>query len=292
MERRKALQLLGLGAAGTLAMKLPDLKRITDELPQAEKMPALFIGHGSPMNAIDDNVFTRTLNEFGSKLEKPSAALVISAHWLTRGTAVSTTAKPETIYDFGGFPPELYKVIYPAKGSPETAKIAKEVIRKVPVSEDEKMGLDHGAWSILKHIWPEANVPVFQLSIDFYKSPRWHYELGQELMELRKKGVMIIGSGNIVHNLGRVDFNNPAATPESWATEFDEAVKSKIISRDHEGLINYLDIGASAKLAVPTNDHYLPLLYALALQEKNETFSFPYEGFQHANIGMRCLRIG
>lgn len=292
MERRTALKLLGLGATGALAMNLPDLKKITDELPAGEKMPALFIGHGSPMNALEDNLFTQKLTAIGQTLEKPKAALIVSAHWLTKGSLVSTSALPETIYDFGGFPDELYKVKYPAKGSPEHAQLVKDSVTKTTIGFDPRMGLDHGAWTVLKHIWPDASIPVFQLSIDYYKSPRWHYELAQELNALRKKGVMIIGSGNIVHNLGRVNFTDIDAKPEDWASEFDESVKSKILSRDHEALINYLDLGKSAPIAVPTNDHYLPLLYTLGLQEKDEAHSFLYEGFQNGNVSMRCVRIG
>jgi 4,5-DOPA dioxygenase extradiol len=297
MKRRDALKLLvpaaaGIGLSSALAMKLTDLKRLTDDLPATGKMPAIFIGHGSPTNAIEDNPFTRTLGTVGQSLEKPKAALVVSAHWLTRGSFVATTAQPETIYDFGGFQNELYQVVYPAKGSPENAKLVQETIKKTQVGADPAMGLDHGAWTILKHIWPDASVPVFQLSIDYYQSPRWHYELAQELQKLREKGIMIIGSGNVVHNLGRVNFTNPSAAPEDWASEFDELVKAKINAHDHEALINYPDLGKSARIAVPTNDHYLPLLYTLGLQGKDEAHSYIFEGFQHGNISMRCLQIG
>lgn len=297
MERRKALKILvpgmvGIGLTGTLAMKLSDLKKITDELPASKKLPAIFVGHGSPMNAISDNDFTKKLGEIGKSLEKPSAILVISAHWLSRGTSVAITEKPETIYDFGGFPEELSKVVYPAKGSPEKAKLLQETVKKVKVTADATMGLDHGAWTILKHMWPDASVPVFQMSIDYYQTPQWHYELAQELKALREKGVMIISSGNIVHNLGRVNFTDINAAPDDWASEFDEAVKAKINARDHTALINYLDLGKSARIAVPTNDHYLPLLYTLGLQDKNEAQSYLYEGFQNGNISMRCVKIG
>lgn len=294
MNRRDVLKLLGLGATGAIAMnmKLPDLKRLTDELPATAKMPAIFFGHGSPMNAVEDNSFTQKLAETGKLLEKPKAALVVSAHWLTRGTFVATAQQPQTIYDFGGFPKELYEIVYPAKGSPENAKLVQETVKKTIVTADGDMGLDHGAWTVLKHLWPEANVPVFQLSIDFFQSPRWHYELAQELKSLREKGIMIIGSGNIVHNLGRVNFENPFALPDDWASEFDETVKAKIDSHDHNALVNYLDLGKSARIAVPTNDHYLPLLYTLGLQDKEEAHSYLFEGFQNGNISMRCVKIG
>ncbi|MEO5644560.1 MAG: 4,5-DOPA dioxygenase extradiol [Bacteroidia bacterium] len=273
-------------------MNLQDLKKFADELPPNEIQPALFIGHGNPLNALYDNSFTQQLSSLGKTILKPKAALIVSAHWLTRGSFVSSTLNPKTIYDFGGFPPEMYKIVYPAKGSPENAKLVQDTIKKTNVHADADMGMDHGAWTVLKHIWPQADVPVFQLSIDFYQSPRWHYELAQELKALRKKGIMIIGSGNIVHNLGLAQFTPVNDKIDDWAIEFDETVKAKILSKDHNALIDYLNIGKVAKLAVPTNDHYLPLLYTLALQEKNEEASFIYEGFQNANISMRCLRIG
>jgi 4,5-DOPA dioxygenase extradiol len=283
---------LGIGAVTATGMKLSDLKKFADDLPVNEKQPALFIGHGNPMNALYDNSFTQKLSSIGQTIAKPKAALIISAHWLTRGSFVSTTMNPETIYDFGGFPPEMYQIVYPAKGSPENAKLLQDTIKKTMVHADADMGLDHGAWTVLKHMWPDADVPVFQLSIDFYQSPQWHYELAQELKELRKKGIMIIGSGNIVHNLRLAQFNPANEKIDDWALEFDETVKAKILAHDHAPLIDYLDIGKSAKLAVPTNDHYLPLLYTLGLQDKDEEQSFLYEGFQNSNISMRCVRIG
>lgn len=292
MKRRDALKLLAAGAASSLAMNLPDLKKIADKLPESEKQPALFIGHGNPMNVIYDNPFTKALSAIGTTLEKPKAILVISAHWLTRGTLVSTNLNPKTIYDFGGFPEEMYKIVYPAKGSPESAKLVQQEIKKVEVGADAEMGLDHGAWTILKHMWPNADVPVFEMSIDFYQSPRWHYELAQELKSLRKKGILIIGSGNITHNLRLAKFDTKDEIVDDWAKEFDEIVKTKIIAKDHDSLIDYLKLGKSANLAVPTNDHYLPMLYTLGLQEKDEASSFLFEGFQNANVSMRCIRIG
>lgn len=297
MQRREALKLflpaaIGLGAASANGMNLQDLRKFADELPANETQPALFIGHGNPMNALYDNSFTQKLSSIGTTLEKPKAALIVSAHWLTRGSFVSSAINPKTIYDFGGFPQEMYNIVYPAKGSPENAKLVQDTIKKTMVHADADMGLDHGAWTVLKYIWPDADVPVFQLSIDFTQSPRWHYELAQELKALRKKGIMIIGSGNIVHNLGLAQFTPVDDKVDEWAIEFDETVKAKILSQDHDALINYLNIGKAAKLSVPTNDHYLPLLYTLGLQEKDETSSFIYEGFQNANISMRCVRIG
>ncbi|HTF04950.1 MAG TPA: class III extradiol ring-cleavage dioxygenase, partial [Bacteroidia bacterium] len=239
MERRNALKLLTLGAAGSLAMTLTDLRKFADDLPADEKQPALFLGHGSPMNAIEDNLFTRSLGVLGTSLQKPKAVLVVSAHWLTKGTFVSTALHPETIYDFGGFPPELSQVKYPAPGAPDQARLVKSTILTTHIEEDPSMGLDHGAWSVIRHMWPDASVPVFQMSIDWYKSPQWHYNLAQELKALRRKGIMIITSGNITHNLRNVVWNNIDAPPVDWALEFDEAVKKNIDSRDHLKIINY-----------------------------------------------------
>lgn len=267
-------------------MTLSDLKKFTDDLPSNEKQPALFLGHGSPMNAIEDNVFTRSLVALGARLPKPKAILVVSAHWLTRGTFVSTAMNPETIYDFGGFPPELSQVKYPAPGAPNEARMVANTIHSTHIEEDPSMGLDHGAWSVIRHMWPEADVPVFQLSIDFYKSPQWHYDLAQELRALRRKGIMIISSGNITHNLRKVVFENRDAAPIDWAVDFDEAIRKSIENYNHDAIINYQNLSSSS-IAVPTNDHYLPLLYTLGAMEKDETHEWTYEGFQYGTISMR-----
>lgn len=292
MHRRKAIQLLALGAAGSLGMTLSDLRKLTDDLPADEQQPALFLGHGSPMNAIEDNTFTRSLGILGTTLKKPKAVLVVSAHWLTRGTFVSTAAFPETIYDFGGFPPELSQVKYPAPGAPEEAKLVANTIVTTHIAEDPSMGLDHGAWSVIKHIWPDASVPVFQLSIDWFKSPQWHYDLALELRSLRKKGIMIITSGNITHNLRNVVWNDRDAAPVDWALEFDAAVQKNIEARDHAKIIAYETLAPSSSMAVPSNDHYLPLLYTLGVMEKDEPLSWTYEGFQYGTISMRGLKVG
>lgn len=273
-------------------MTLSDLKRITDDLKQDIFQPVLFLGHGSPMNAIEDNVFTRSLHSLGHQLEKPKAVLVVSAHWLTRGSFVSTSQHPETIYDFGGFPPALYQVEYPAPGAPEEARMVASTIITEHIAEDPSMGLDHGAWSVIKHIWPEANVPVFQLSINWGKSPQWHYELAQELKQLRNKGIMILTSGNITHNLRNVVWDNRDASPVDWALDFDAAVKNAVESRNDDKIISYETLASSARMAVPTNDHYLPLLYTLGASDKNENIAWTFEGFQYGTVSMRCLRIG
>lgn len=255
------------------------------------KMPVLFIGHGNPMNALYDNAFTRMLNKTGKTLPKPRAILVVSAHWLTRGTYVADTTNPKTIYDFGGFPKELFEVKYPAKGSPEFAEEVKKEVKSVNILSDHEMGFDHGAWTILKHLYPGADIPTFQLSIDYGKPASYHYALAKELLALRSKGLLIVGSGNIVHNLGMLNWNDPNPKPFDWSLEFDEKVKLYLNNHNHEGLISYEKMGKAAQLSVPTNDHYLPMIYTLGLQQKNEHISYLYEGIEMGSISMRCFLI-
>ena len=252
-------------------------------------MPVFFIGHGDPMNALRDNAFTRSLAAMGKSLTvKPKAIMVVSAHWLTRGTYVATTAKPETIYDFGGFPEELYRVVFPAPGAPD---VAKEVMKlSSEVKPDAEWGLDHGAWTVLKHMFPAADIPTFQLSIDYFNPMQYHFDLARVLKPLREQGVLVIGSGNIVHNL-REFFSNPSGDPFDWAVEFDKWVKEKIEKRDFQSLVSYESEGAAAKLAVPTVDHYVPMLYSLALADEKEPITFTYEEVQ-SSISMRCFRVG
>ena len=251
------------------------------------KMPVFFIGHGSPMNAIEDNSFTKSLSKMDKDLkEKPTAILVISAHWLTDGSYVNTTANPELIYDFYGFPDELYKVQYPATGAPEYAKMVTELI--LGVKENKKRGLDHGTWTILKYLFPKADIPTFQLSIDYHRPMQYHFDLAAKLNGLREKGVLIIGSGNIVHNLQMMD----ETKTYDWAIEFDELSKKLINEKDFDSLIDYKKFGKSAVLSIPTVDHYVPMLYALAVSDKKEKIVFTYEGIDLASISMRCFRIG
>ena len=263
-----------------------------------KKMPVLFIGHGSPLNIILNNSFTRSLAASGKRLPKPRAIMVVSAHWLTKGTFVGCMEKPETIYDFYGFAEELYDVVYPCRGASGEAAFVTETLKQAAVTCDHSRGLDHGAWAILRHLYPRADIPVFQLSLDYTFNERdpkplqYHYDLAAGLAELRSRGVLIIGSGNIVHNLGLFDFTNIDAKPFDWAVEFDERVKENLIREDHHSLINYPTLGKAAALAVPTLDHYLPMIYAIALREKNEPLTFTYEGFQYGSISMRCFQIG
>ena len=251
--------------------------------------PVFFLGHGNPMNAIYDNTFTKRLKEMGNALEiKPDAILVVSAHWLTKGCFTSITSKPETIYDFYGFPEELYKVVYPAPGAPEFAKYLSDLYPFI--KRDEQMGLDHGAWTMLVHMFPKADIPVFQLSIDMHKPLQYHFELGKKLSPLREKNILIIGSGNIVHNL-RYAFPLDNPNKFDWAYEFDEWVKNKIIERDFESLVDYESCGNAGKMSVPTTDHYIPLLYSLALAGKDEEIKFTYEEII-TSLSMRCFKIG
>ena len=270
-------------------MNVRELEKITDRFVSSDRMPMLFIGHGHPMNALLDNEFTRTLSQLGDSLEKPTAALVVSAHWQTRGTYVSVNAQPKTIYDFGNFDSRLFQIRYEPVGSPE---LAREVIRaatEFSIKEDATMGLDHGAWTVLKYIFPQADVPVFQLSLDYRQPPAYHYRLGQVLRKLRRKGVLIIGSGNIVHNLRMLDWQNLSARPYDWAIEFDATVKQYLDQRQFDKLIRYHELGTVARLSVPTNDHYLPMLYLLGLMEPDERIHYALEGFQYAGISMRSF---
>jgi 4,5-DOPA dioxygenase extradiol len=255
-------------------------------------MPVLFVGHGHPLNALQKNTFTSALNHAGFELPRPRAILVVSAHWLTRGRVVVSAAEhPSTIYDFGPFHPDIFKVVYNAPGSPAVARQTAKIVRSVQVGISSTRGLDHGAWTVLKHLFPAADVPVFQLSIDFARPPRFHYDLGLELLPLREEGVLIVGSGNIVHNLMRITWDDANGPTENWARSFDQTVTDLLVRNDHNALVEY-DRLEFAEEAVPTNDHYLPLLYAVALQKKDEKMSFIHEGFQYANISMRCLQIG
>lgn len=240
-------------------------------------MPVLFLGHGSPMNAIEENEFVAGFRKVGSQMPKPTAILVVSAHWETKGTHVTAMEHPRTIHDFGGFPRALYEVQYPAPGSPELAKETQQLITKTTVGLDHQWGLDHGAWSVVKHLYPAADVPVIQMSLDYTQGPSYHYELAQELAALRNKGVLIIGSGNMVHNLRMVAWDQLKTDgfAYDWALEASDRMKGHIMSGDHASLVNYSGQGRAFELAIPSPDHYLPLLYTLALKtEKDEVSLF------------------
>lgn len=287
MTRREFVKGASAGAAATL-MSVREFTATAAESRATARQPVLFIGHGSPMNIVRDNAFTRSLRELGARTPHPKAALVVSAHWLTTGeTRVSTNPKPATIHDFGGFPEELYRVKYEAPGDPAAAREAAAAVQSVKVHEDHEMGLDHGAWSILHHLWPGADVPVFQLSIDFDRPAAFHYDLGRELRGLRDRGVMVIGSGNLVHNLRRIEYEEDAPVYD-WAREFDAWARERLLAGDHAALIAYERI-RSAREAVPLADHYLPMLYVLGLLSEGESIRFTHESFQNASISMRCF---
>ena len=252
-------------------------------------MPVLFVGHGNPMNAIERNDFSRSWNELGRRLPKPRAVLCISAHWETRGVFVTATDKPETIHDFYGFPRALFDVRYPAPGDPDLARRVAGIISGVKVSLDPGRGLDHGAWSVLVAMYPAADIPVVQLSLDTSKPGQFHYSLARELAPLRDEEVLIVGSGNMVHNLRLFSFHDPQPLP--WAVDCDAKLRERILARDHQALMDCDTLGASARLAVPTPEHYFPLLYPLALQEAAEPASFFNERVLSA-LSMTSVLIG
>lgn len=272
-------------------MKLNDLHAMTGPLKSTGTMPLLFVGHGSPMNAIEQNEFSRGWAAIGRKLPQPQAILCVSAHWETNGTFVTAMEKPQTIHDFGGFPPELFAVQYPAPGSPELAQQTKEIVKKAAVELDQQWGLDHGCWSVVKHMYPDADVPVIQLSIDRTKPAQWHYELARDLAALRKKGALILGSGNMVHNLRLIDWRNPGNTYD-WAAEMNAAMKQRIAKNEHSDLIRYQSLGNAAALAIPTPEHYLPMLYTLGLKEKNEEVEFFNDKTLMGSISMTSFKVG
>lgn len=262
-----------------------------------ETMPVLFVGHGSPMNIILNNDYTRSLEKAAEELPTPRAILVISAHWLTNGTYVTCVKKPKTIYDFYGFPEELYRLSYPSPGSPEDAELLIKTAKTTTI-KCGNWGLDHAAWAVLKHMYPNADIPVLEMSLDYSPYNNWnpkpmehHYKLAQELAPLREKGILIIGSGNLVHNLSLIDYNINAK-PYEWATKFDEKIKQCLIQRNHKALMNYLELGKEANYAVPTEDHYLPMIYTIGLQKKEDKLKFIHEGFQNGSVSMRAFQLG
>jgi 4,5-DOPA dioxygenase extradiol len=276
-------------------MSLHNFKNWTDSLTEEDvKHPVLFIGHGSPMNGIEDNEFSRTWAKMGQEIAKPKAVLVISAHWLTRGTHVTAMEAPKTIHDFGGFPQALFDVQYPAKGNPELAAATAKLITSIDVGLDHDWGLDHGTWTVVRHMYPDADIPVLQLSIDYGQPPEYHYNLAKEIAALRKKGVLIIGSGNMVHNLRMVDWRklNEPNYGFDWAVEMNDIFKQKISNGDYKALIDYENLDKAAKLAIPTPDHYYPLLYTLGLQDNNDNISFFNDRLVGGSLNMTSVKIG
>lgn len=257
-----------------------------------DRMPVVFLGHGNPMNALRETAWSRAWAALGRQLSRPRAVLSVSAHWYVPETTVTAMSAPRTIHDFGGFPRELFEVKYPAPGDPALARRVAELLAPVPVRADLDWGLDHGSWSVLRHVFPAADIPVIQLSIDETQAPSFHYELGRRLRPLRDEGILLIGSGNVVHNLHAYAWGRHPMEPFDWATRFEATVRELIRMGDHRQLVDYPSLGPDAELSIPTPEHYLPLLYVLGSREQGETVSFPAEGTDGGSISMLSVRLG
>ena len=291
MHRKSFLQSMAIFSLTGFSLPLRAFHDAALSEASTDRMPMLFLGHGSPMNAIEDTVFSRGWKETGAKLPRPKAILCISAHWETKGTWVTAMEKPRTIHDFGGFPQALFDVQYPAPGSPSMAAATKAAVTSVEVGLDQQWGLDHGCWSVVKHLYPKADIPVLQLSLDYTRQPQWHMALAKELAVLRRKGILIIGSGNMVHNLGRIDWKKPDGGFD-WAIEANGKFKDLIRTGQFANLANYSALGSAVNLSVPTPEHYLPLLYILGLKERDETIRFFNDQLVMGSISMTSLQIG
>ena len=286
MKRRSFITTASAMTAGILTLRDFDAL-LSGSGAEPDEMPSLFVGHGSPMNAIEENEFSRTWRSMGQSLPRPKAILCVSAHWMTPGhTYVTAAERPRTIHDFGGFPEALFKQQYPAPGATDFARDAITLDHTASIQPGHDWGFDHGCWSVLLQMYPGADIPVFQLSLDLNKPPQWHYELSQRLKSLRKKGVMVMGSGNIVHNLGRMQWSDAAY---DWALEFDTWSKQRIAAGDHRSLIDYHLQGELARLAIPSNEHYLPLLYVLAMQDTQDQMAFFNEKTTLGSVSMRSV---
>ncbi len=293
MRRDQFIKTIVTGAIGMSTLSA--FNRFTNSLNEQEQiMPVLFVGHGSPMNGILDNEFSRKWTQLGKEIPTPKAVLVVSAHWLSKGTRITAMDFPETIHDFGGFPKALFDVQYKAPGNPQLARETASIIQSAKVEMDHDWGLDHGAWTVVRHMYPEANIPVLQLSIDYSKGPQYHYELAKELASLRKKGVLIMGSGNMVHNLGMVAWDK-IDEPEwgyDWAVDINTKFKDLISNRNHDQLIKYEQLGKEALLAIPTPEHYWPLLYTLGLRGSKDEVSFFNDRVVGGSLTMTSVKIG
>jgi len=256
------------------------------------RLPAIFFGHGNPMNALTANEYTQGWKQIGERIERPKAILSISAHWFVPETGVTITTAPRTIHDFGGFPRELYNIRYPAPGDPKLARRVQKLLGPLPVKLDESWGLDHGTWSVLRHAYPDADIPVVQLSIDETQPASFHYEVGKRLTPLRDEGVLIVGSGNIVHNLHAYGWGRHVPEPFDWAIRFEDRAKEMLLAGEHMPLIKYERLGADAHLAIPTPDHFLPLLYVIATIQKDDRISFPVQGVDGGSISMLTVQVG
>lgn len=255
-------------------------------------MPAVFLGHGNPLNALSKNSFTQGWSTLGRWVPHPRAILAVSAHWYIPRTAVTSNPAPPTIHDFGGFPEELYRISYPAPGSPELAGQIRDLLAPTPVALDDGWGLDHGTWAVLCHVFPDADIPVVQLSIDATQPPSYHHELGKRLGALREDGVLVVGSGNIVHNLTAYAWGNRRKKPYDWAQRFEDQVRKRLVQGEDAALVDYERLGHEARLSVPTPDHYLPFLYVLGLRRKGDAVSFPVEGIDGGSVSMLAVRLG
>jgi 4,5-DOPA dioxygenase extradiol len=275
-------------------MNLNDLQNISDTFNASQRMPVLFLGHGSPMNAIEDNQFVQGFRKAAAEIPKPNAILCISAHWLTDGTKVTAMDLPRTVHDFGGFPQALFDVQYPAPGSPDLARETAELLSPVLTEEDHQWGLDHGAWSVIRHMYPEADIPVIQMSIDYTKPPQYHFDLAKRLNKLRDKGILIIGSGNIVHNLRLIDWRNinTVGAGWDWAIEAREKTNQWLLDGNFRKIIDYHKQGTSLQHAVPSPDHYLPLLYSLGLKDQAESLDLFNDELIGGSLSMTSVRIG
>lgn len=255
-------------------------------------MPAIFFGHGNPMNAISHNSYTERWNTIGQHVPKPKAILCISAHWYVPGAAVTISTAPRTIHDFGGFPRQLFEVQYPAPGDPDLARRVRQLLAPLDVHLDDTWGLDHGTWSVLCHVYPKADVPIVQLSIDETKPPEFHYEIGKRIAPLRDEGVLIVGSGNLVHNLHTYAWGRHTVDPYDWAVEFETRARELLEAGDHDPLVDYENLGRDALLSIPTPDHYLPLLYVIGGRTSQDKVTFPVEGVDGGSISMLTVQIG
>jgi len=254
-------------------------------------LPAVFFGHGNPMNALSRNPYTEAWAELGRTITRPKAILSISAHWFVPQTGVTVSTAPATIHDFGGFPRELYAVQYPAPGDPELARRVQKLLAPTPVTLDETWGLDHGTWSVLRHAYPQADIPVVQLSIDESKPAGFHFEIGERLAPLREEGVLIAGSGNLVHNLRAFAWGRSGVQPYDWAVRFEQEARARILAADHKALVQYQSLGRDALLAIPTPDHYLPLLYVLATRQPRDAATFPVDGVDGGSVSMLAVKV-
>lgn len=292
MRRKDFIKLAAvLPLSGTM-MKLNALNIWDRELPSSPKMPVLFLGHGSPMNAIEENTFVQGFRKTSESIEKPAAILVVSAHWETKGTKVTAMQQPKTIHDFGGFPQALYDIEYPAPGLPLLAEEVQKTAAPFTVEDDFQWGLDHGAWTVIRHMYPQADIPVVQLSLDYTKSPQQHYDLARQLSTLRNKGILVVGSGNMVHNLRKLNWQKINENfAWDWAGEANEKMKEFILKGDHQSLIEFNKWGKSFELSIPTPEHYLPLLYTLALSDSKDEISLFNDESVGGSVSMTSVRL-